>query len=170
MLLQKVPRKEDRAIRKRALVLLLFFFSCSSIPKMEGPAPKSVVINSSFNKVWQGMVLVLTKMGCTIRTLDKDTGLIVFSKNLSKKEAKLFTVTPKTFLKKIRRGRVEVNAVVRALGSKKTEITLYSHFHVVTASFASSSEQMVPSSGEFERRFFYILRKLLEGGDYRYLL
>ncbi len=116
------------------------------------------------------MVLALTKMGCTIRTLDKDTGLIVFTKDLSKKEAKLFTVTPKTFLRKIRKGRVEVNAVVRPLGDGRTEVTLYSHFHVITSSFTSSSEQVVPSSGEFEKSFFYILRRLLEGGDYRYLL
>ncbi len=131
-----------------------------------------MVFNADFSSVWRSVIPVITRMGCSIRTVDKDTGLVVFTKKLSPSEARLYSVVPsksKLLKQKVLGGLLEVNALIEGLSKGRTRIYLMSSVKVTIKTIGSTSSQCLPSSGEFEKRFFYIISTLVEGRNYEYL-
>ncbi len=139
---------------------------------LDVPVVKERTFNVGFNQLWSGLILAITKEGGSIKTVDKESGLIVFSKNISSSEAKIFGVYSKgsrVMRRKVRGGVMEVNVIVQRMDEHHTKIHLLPRIRVTVESIGSSESTYVPSSGEFERRFFYMIDRMTGGGSYGYL-
>ncbi len=155
------------------ILSVAFLASCSSsIPVLESPVLKERTFPYSFSRVWKRLIPAIVKMGGSIRTLDKESGIVVFVKTLSSSEAKCFGVYARgsrVLRKKVKGGSMEVNLIVEPVGRSRVRIRVLSRMSVVISSIGGSTRVLVPSSGEFEKRFFYIVDRIMGGGNYSYL-
>ncbi|MEE8449653.1 MAG: hypothetical protein V3S39_08470 [Thermodesulfobacteriota bacterium] len=70
----------------------LFLAACGSTPVLRKPVERERVYAKPKNKVWDTIITTLARSGALINNIDKETGLITFTKILSSGEVRNFAI------------------------------------------------------------------------------
>jgi hypothetical protein len=70
----------------------LFMAACGSTPVLRKPAERERVYAEPKDKVWETVITTLARSGTLINNVDKETGLITFTRILSSDEVQNFAI------------------------------------------------------------------------------
>jgi len=165
-------RKNHRNLISILFVLVLT--ACMHVPAIKKPVEKERDFSTVFKTVWNESVSILVKSGYIIKTLNKDTGLIIGEKLLSPSqlsEVVLDGCTGGGLYGGKGQGKCIINVLIKEKDDKKTTVFLNTRIIVETySSFGGKlGEIFCSSNGKIEEGFFEQLSLALGEKTYDWL-
>ncbi|MDD5005594.1 MAG: hypothetical protein PHS93_03715 [Candidatus Omnitrophica bacterium] len=159
------------------LFLLFVISGCMTItpPMMERPIEKEKVYNKSYDEVWKAAMSVFVKSAGIASTVDKQSGIIGFTNNLSKEDMDDFVAEKAPTIplgSQFGQGQLYVNIIVSPIDRETTRVFLKTK---VTGSLLNAYGYPVQynisltSNGKLEEEFFKKMSAELGLLQYDYL-
>ncbi len=166
--------KKCIAIAAAALALA----GCATVPTMENPKRRDIVLEKPFAEAWSGLTSAATQSGYFVNAADKDSGLITFTMNLTKQESKDFIMQkPPSFPigGYYDKSKAYITLNVKDIDGKSTKITAMTKIEsAVHNMFGESLEYMqgkaeLNSNGGVEDKVFKMIQTQVGVTDYKFM-
>lgn len=162
-----------------AVLLTSLLAGCGGgTPSLRQPVERDKVFNSSFEEVWDASVSIIARGGNFINTVDKESGLITFSRAVEGDDAPAYTGGGfgKIFgLGRSDPGTAQMNVLIKEVSNNQAEVFINGSIKVPRVIYnrfgnpVGTVENIVSSNGKIEMEFMGQLAMELGEKGYQWL-
>jgi hypothetical protein len=151
-----------KLIRLFALIACLSLIGCVTLPKTETPIEKARVYQKNYTRTWNALMALFTHGRYAVTMADKNTGLIQYSKRLSRQQVKKYALKKAPMFPlgcAYGEGTAHVNIYVRKVNERNTSIKVDSQIETYLTSMMDENlgGMRLDSNAVFEHDTFWLL-------------